>query len=334
MKTVLKQFFPKSWWDKLRRTKEWIVSKYLTRFARAILTTFKDEDMQHTLEDLGYTLARRTDYYSPLPSIADLRSTQTRWNKPSALNDIVFDLDEMKRRLSDLLGRYYEEFATYPPYQQLSQIGFGPGYTAVDALTLYLMIRNLKPARYLEIGSGLSTYYASLAAVRNGKEGSPVAMTCIEPHPYEKLATIPGIVIVKDQVENVEPSLFRSLAPNDILFIDSSHVLRVGGDVAYLLLEILPTLPSGVAIHVHDVPFPFNIPYPPELWIFGQKWPMFWNEAMVLQALLCGNRDFEIVLSTPLIRYFDEQFLRDKIPIHQSVQENQNTFSSIWLKKR
>ena len=72
----------------------------------------------------------------------------------------------MKTELSGLLSRYLEEFTAIPPYEQLEQVGYGPGYTAVDALTLYMMIRHLKPKRYVEVGSGLSTYYCSLAAAQ------------------------------------------------------------------------------------------------------------------------------------------------------------------------
>jgi hypothetical protein len=80
-------------------------------------------------------------------------------------------------------------------------------------------------------------------------------------------------------------------------------------------LEVLPTLNSGVVIHIHDVPFPYDIPYPPELWVFWQQTPMLWNEAMVLQAFLCFNKEFEIKMSTPLIRHYDEEFLSVRILI-------------------
>jgi hypothetical protein len=88
-----------------------------------------------------------------------------------------------------------------------------------------------------------------------------------------------------------------------------------------------------VVIHIHDVPFPYNIPYPPELWVFAQKWPTLWNEAMVLQAFLCFNDRFKITMSTPMIRYYDEGFLKSEIPFYETVKQNSNTFSSIWLKK-
>ncbi|HZZ15644.1 MAG TPA: hypothetical protein VFE08_06745, partial [Candidatus Sulfotelmatobacter sp.] len=68
-------------------------------------------------------------------------------------------------------------------------------------------------------------------------------------------------------------------------------------------------------------------------WIFGHEWPLFWNEAMVLQAFLCFNSKFEIVLSTPLIRHFDEAYFKKNVPCYETLDENPNTFSSIWLKR-
>jgi hypothetical protein len=118
-----------------------------------------------------------------------------------------------------------------------------------------------------------------------------------------------------------------------VLFIDSSHVLKIDGDVPFLYLEVLPRLNRGVVIHIHDVPFPYNVPYPARLWVFGRPWPMLWNEAMVVQALLCGNRDFRITMSTPLIRHVDEAFLQQRIPFYETIDQNPNTFSSLWLEK-
>ena len=89
-------------------------------------------------------------------------------------------------------------------------------------------------------GSGLSTYYCSLAAAQNAREGSPVAITCIEPNPYDKLYEIPGIQVIAKQVQDVDLSLFQELQQGDVLFIDSSHVLKIDGDVPFLYLEVLP----------------------------------------------------------------------------------------------
>ncbi len=298
------------------------------RFARRNSIAFR-----RSLEAAGYQVARNDDYYSPLPSVARLRANAARWNRPSALHGVEYDLASMKSVLAELLARYLDEFLTCPAYSQVQTMGFGPGYTAVDALTLYMMIRHLKPRRYIEVGSGVSSFYCSLAAQRNASEGHPLEMTCIEPYPYQKLMTIPGIGVLPKKVEDVDIAMFRQLQENDVLFIDSSHILRVDGDVPFLFLEVLPVLNLGVVTHIHDIPFPYNFPYPPELWIFGEVWPVFWNEAMVLQAFLAFNRNFKISLSTPLIRHFDEAFLKESIPIYEPVAQTPNTFSSIWLER-
>lgn len=318
MKALAKQVLPASVWKGL-----WSVKNAIASPAR----------VQKYMDLAGYTVADKGDYYSPLSSVEELRSTADRWNRPSLLPGVSYDVEQMKRDLSDLLAQYLDEFLAFPPYETLRRLGYGPGYTAVDALTLYMMLRRLEPQRYLEVGSGLSTYYCSLAAHRNAREGRPIAMTCIEPHPYDKLGTIRGIELLSKPVQDVDLSVFTALQQGDVLFIDSSHVLKIGGDVAFLYLEVLPRLNRGVVIHIHDVPFPYNVPFPARLWVFGRPWPMQWNEAMVVQALLCGNRDFRITMSTPLIRHFDEPFLASRIPFYESVDQNPNTFSSLWLEK-
>ena len=231
------------------------------------------------------------------------------------------------------MATYLNEFLSLASYGSLKNKGFGPGYPQMDALTLYMMIRYLKPKRYIEVGSGLSTCYCDLARQKNKAEGKALEITCIEPNPYDALYSIDSICIIKDSVQNVPPDLFLSLEKNDILFIDSSHIVKLDGDVPYLYLEILPLIKKGVYIHIHDIPFPYNCPYPAQLWVFEKNWPMYWNEAMLVQALLMYNSSFNIFLSTPLIRYFDEPFLKSKVPFYQSVDELPNTFSSLWLQK-
>jgi len=298
------------------------------------LSTLKNRGLRAAAERAGYVIASQDDYYSPLPSLPQLKRTEQRWCRPSALAGVHYDVPRMKLYLDTLLARYRDEFFALPRYEQIAMIGFGPGYTPVDALILYLMIRDLKPRRYIEVGSGVSTYYCSLAARKNAEEGHPVEMTCIEPFPAASLSSIPGIRVIADEVQNRDPAFFEQLGERDVLFIDSTHVLRIDGDVAFLYLEVLPILKLGVAVHIHDIPFPYNIPYPPQKWVFDpDPWPKFWNEAMVLQAFLCCNGDFEITLSPPLIRHFDEVFLRRMIPIYESTEENPNAFSSIWLKR-
>ena len=246
---------------------------------------------------------------------------------------VDYDLNLFKTELARLIGRYGREFTELPPYFEIARRGFGPGYTPLDGLLLYMMIRDRKPRKYLEVGAGISTYYCSMAGLRNEAEGYPLSITCIEPNPFDALGTIANIRCLHLEAQSVDPSEFSGLCDGDVLFIDSSHILKVGGDVAFLYLEVLPILKPGVLVHVHDVPFPYNFPFPPDLWIFGGTWPMFWNEAMVLQAFLAFNSQFKIIMSMPLIRFFDEGFLKDSFHNYKTLAEEPNTFSAIWLQR-
>jgi predicted O-methyltransferase YrrM len=289
--------------------------------------------MLRAINACGYNVCRASDYYSPLPIVSQLEKNMQRWFKPSDLIGIRYDLQAMKDLLATLVFQYTGEYETFPSYKENAKNGYGPGYTAVDAMILYFMVRYIKPRRYIEIGSGLSTYYCSLGAKKNAEIGSTMTLTCIEPYPYKALYDIPHIQILEKELQDIEVSFFGQLESGDILFIDSSHVVKIGGDVPYLYLEVIPRLNKGVILHIHDIPFPYNIPYPPKLWIFGKKWPVFWNETMLLQAFLCYNDAFKILMSTPLLRYFDEAFLQTVLPGYESIDQNPNTFSSIWIEK-
>lgn len=249
------------------------------------------------------------------------------------MRGIEYDLAGMKGTLADLLALYQEEFLELTPYEEVLQRGFGHGYPRVDAMVLYAMLRWKRPKRYVEVGSGLSTYYASLAAERNEREGSPMRITCVEPYPFEALWAIPEIRVLQQEVQDVGVELFTSLGRNDVLFIDSSHIVRLDGDVPFLFLEVLPAMAPGAVIHVHDIPFPYHGPHPAEYWIYECVWPMWWNESMLLHALLCGSSQFAVTLSAPLIRHYDEGFLRRVVSDYRGVDTEPNTFSSIWIER-
>jgi len=176
---------------------------------------------------------------------------------------------------------------------------FQKAFESVDAEVLYAMIRGSKPARVLEIGSGWSTLLSLRALEANRAEsgGDPAArLTAIEPYPHafvrDAIAARPELAeMLDEQVQGLPLDLFSSLGAGDILFIDSSHVLRIGSDVQYEFLEILPRLRPGVLVHVHDIFLPGE--YPRD-WVFGPE-HRFWNEQYLLQAYLIGNARTEVV---------------------------------------
>ncbi len=285
---------------------------------------------------LGFTVARADDYYSPLPVVDALARSRQRWDRPSELPGLHVDLDTLEQRLRQIVGRYGAEYQALPGYKDAKKMGYGPGFTEVDALLLYCMLRDLKPARYIEVGSGLSTYYAWLASNRNAEEGSACRLTCIDPYSGDALDRLTGVERVRREVQDVEPEFFHQLSDGDILFIDSTHILRVDGDVAHLYLEIVPRVNPGVVVHSHDIHFPYNVPHPAQAYLFDAKWPRFWNEAMLLQAFLSWNPEFEIVLSAPLLRHHREEVLRDVLPDYRpTVAEDFDThFGSLWYRRK
>ncbi|WP_375000994.1 class I SAM-dependent methyltransferase [Aeromicrobium sp. CTD01-1L150] len=290
--------------------------------------------VHHLLGILGLNVVRRADYYSTLPVLADIERTRARWDRPSPLVGLDVDVAAMQKMLARLADRWETEFVQDTgDYLTNTRRGFGPGYPRLDARTLYHLLREHRPRRYLEVGSGLSTYYAWLAAARNADDGSPMSITCIEPYPFDALRGLSDLELVEAFVQDVPLERFEELEAGDVLFIDSSHALKIDSDVAHLFLEVVPRVKPGVLVHVHDVHFPYNTPYPADTWLFGERWPVYWNEAMVVQAFLAFNSAFEVLLSTPLIRHEDEDFLRGRFADYVDAADDPNPASSLWLRR-
>jgi predicted O-methyltransferase YrrM len=191
--------------------------------------------------------------------------------------------------LLEKIGRYKAEY---------SQIHMNSGYTSNgDGAILYGMIREFKPRKIIEVGSGYSTRTAWEASQRNQSEGGvPCRITAIEPYPRQALRNLltsaETVALIQSKVEDVDAGLFQQLGRGDVLFIDSSHVIKTGNDVHCLYLTVLPRVPVGTLIHIHDIRFPFD--YPRE-WLLSAK--KFWTEQYLLQMFLAFNESFEILFA-------------------------------------
>lgn len=233
-------------------------------------------------------------YYEPIPNTAALR--KDLWEKRSGL--VGVDLNEAKQLelLADFKSRFSAEYDRTPRHSTSVPHEYywdNKSYIGVDGEMLYCMIRQLKPRRLFEIGSGNSTYMSARAVLENKLEtGRECEYVVFDPYPNSVIRNgIPGVTrVVESGVEDVELAVFDRLEENDILFIDSSHVLRVGNDVQFLYLDVLPRLRKGVVVHVHDIFLPAE--YPIE-WVFGEHF--FWNEQYLLQSFLTFNCKFEVL---------------------------------------
>lgn len=166
-------------------------------------------------------------------------------------------------------------------------------YTTLDSAILYCLIRHLKPKRFIEVGCGSSSAISSDAIRKNRMEGHECEATFIEPYPGPRLegVNLAGELLVK-KIEDVPLDYFSGLGANDILFIDTSHVLKCQNDVEYELLHILPSLNQGVYIHIHDIYTPFD---QPKDWLLDRLYPGWSNEQYAVECLLSGGRAFETV---------------------------------------
>lgn len=145
-----------------------------------------------------------------------------------------------------------------------------PFLTPLDGAAIYAAIARYRPKRVLEVGSGNSTHFMARAILDHA---TGTSLTCIDPAPRVGIARLTAtlhrrVLAAEDAV------LAEKLERNDILFIDSSHILQQGFDLDILFNRIFPRLASGVVVHVHDIYLPY--PYPPE-WQRAR-----WNEQTAL----------------------------------------------------
>jgi predicted O-methyltransferase YrrM len=196
-----------------------------------------------------------------------------------------------------------------------------------DSEMLYSMIRHFKPARIIEVGSGNSTLMIA-EAIKQNKLLYPnrqTSLICIEPYEQPWLESM-GVKVIRQSVEDIDMAMFAQLQENDILFIDSSHIIRPQGDVLFEYLTLLPQLNKGVVIHVHDIFTPKDYP---DDWI--KRDHLFWNEQYLLEAFLSNNKDFEIIASLNYLYYNERESLFSKCPMLAAKSDFEPR--SMWLKK-
>lgn len=172
-----------------------------------------------------------------------------------------------------------------------------------DSDLYYLMIRNIKPKRIIEIGSGYTTLICMEAIRKNQEEGHETELICIEPFERPWLSALKNITVIRKRVEELPPEFFYILEKNDFLFIDSSHIIRPENDVLFEYFELLPNIKPGVIIHIHDI---FTPRHYPRAWLLKEQ--RLWNEQYLLEAFLHYNQSFEILFTLNHLKndYFEE----------------------------
>lgn len=295
-------------------------SKLQARFGpKRLPTSFKIWDF-FDLAPVNY------HYYQPIFKVSDL--SEDTWTKADPLSGIDLNVETQLTLLEQF--DYQNELEQFPidkPQEELKFYYDNWMFCAGDAEIFYSLIRHFKPSRVVEIGSGFSTRIAKAALEQNRLEGKVSKHICIEPFEAPWLEKLGVDQVMREKVETLPPSYFENLEKNDILFIDSSHVVRTKGDVVYEFLQILPSLKSGVIVHIHDIFLPFEYP---RKWLAKERW--FWTEQYLLQAFLSFNSEFEVVLALNYLAHHSRAALDRKCPIF--AKQKNRVASSFWIRKR
>ncbi|WNB78115.1 class I SAM-dependent methyltransferase [Methylomonas koyamae] len=274
-------------------------------------------------------------FYSPIPDFDSIAQDRATLSDPKySINSCISLNEQTQKEMLDIFSQYYSEL----PFGEAAENGNryyldNEYYAYSDGICLYSMMRHLKPKRFIEVGSGFSSC-AALDTAELFLSKMP-EFTFIEPYP-ERLNNLlkpidhhnPKIKIEVSLVQNVPLSMFESLEENDILFIDSSHISKIGSDVNFLFFNVFPILNKGVYIHIHDIFYPFEYPY---AWINNQR---AWNEIYLLRSFLQWNEKFQIAYFNSYMENNFSKEVHSKLPLCMTPPTNAMTIpGSIWLKK-
>ncbi len=250
-----------------------------------------------------------THYYASVANPHQLEKTRDAWSGRSELPGIRVDLDDQIAILRQTCVPYQAEYTGNSTYLEAVDQQFGPGYGFVEAQALHGIVRHHKPKRIVEVGSGVSTACMIAAAERNRAEtGIQCKITCVEPFPSPALLQLGGIELIRTPVQTVDMSLFSALGRGDLLFIDSSHTVKPGSDVNFLVLEVLPRLAPGVIVHVHDIYLPYDYPRDVLTTYFQ------WMETSLLRAFMTQNDHVRTLFCLSHLHYDRPDMLREVFP--------------------
>jgi len=313
-------FRPRYWLRSLGNSLlDFIPISLLRKFFRAF------EKRPELAEAAGFHVLRRT-FDSPVtrPEEIDFAALA----KPRVLPNIDLRTSPALELLAQLkpftaeLDTIPYEFSTDAPFWFTPE--FLESFPDYDTAVLYSMLRHLKPKRYVEVGCGYSSIVSSYALQRNQKEGAVCDAIYADPEPRLPLnKTLSAGRFLRQRVQDVPLGLFTSLEPGDVLFIDTSHVIKIQSDVEHELLRIVPSLKAGVWIHFHDVFTPYDYP---EEWV-RRPMRLTSNEQYGLECLLSGGNRYQIEI--PL-----HYLVRDHLAaVKEFYPRGRTRGQSLWLRK-
>lgn len=261
-------------------------------------------------------------FYWPLNDLKFLRENPQLWANPKLPTGVDWGLDGQVE-LAQRLARYAGELADVRegPPERSGEFIWAPGFSGMDAYAYYGLVRDLRPARVVEVGVGSSSLLLRRAVAANGET---CEVTLIDPFPPRHVVEqLPeGWQAIPSMVQHVDMEVFSGLEAGDLLFYDGSHCVRTGSDVNWMFFEVLPRLAPGVWIHVHDMSWPMD--YWPH-WIFDEG--LSWNEQYLVQAFLMHNAAYRVRLGAVMLNHYKFGELEKLFP------SSTRGATSLWLEK-
>lgn len=265
-------------------------------------------------------------FYNPLiDKQAVLERSELIWPEslPHSVAGIDMNLD-VQKNWATIMASYYNELPFFVEPRNGHRYFYNNEYYSYsDAIALYSFLRKLEPSQVIEIGSGFSS-----AAMLDTADQLQLTtrFRFIDPFPQRLQQLLDQndqhkVEIMAARLQDVPIDYFEQLKRNDILFIDSSHVIKTGSDVNHYLFEILPRLREGVYIHIHDIFYPFE--YPKE-WIEAG---FNWSELFAVRAFLMNNKEYQIQFFSHYLHTVHPEYLRN-MPLMR-----ENYGGNLWLRK-
>jgi predicted O-methyltransferase YrrM len=291
---------------------------YHAALRRAIVKTFP------VWQAMGFHITHN-HYFEPVPDTRNL--SDELWRNHSALVGVAIPLKEEQQRFLDSLSAFRDEYEALPRTRSEANGNLfyleNRSFESVDGEVYYAMIRSRKPAQVIEVGGGFSTYLAAQAMIKNGTGN----LTAIDPHPNAILRKGFGGLsrVLAVPIQDVPLGVFEGLTAGDFLFIDSSHIVSIGSDVLYEILEVLPRLKPGVIVHIHDVFLPSHYP---KNRVLGKK--EFWNEQYLVQAFLEFNSAYQILFAASYMHLKHPEVLAG---VFSSYNRDSRWPGSLWLQR-
>jgi hypothetical protein len=298
------------------------VSRFIAAVMPFCLRSTEIRELFQNWEKHGFHVTP-VHFYQPIPDTQSL--PETLWERPSELVGIDMNDAMQLDLLRNHFSRFRDQYQHFPRKPTGEQNRFYLGnhlFDGTDALVAYCMVRHFQPRFIIEVGSGFSSLVLGAAAAENDSAG----IISIEPFPREFLRKgFPGLrSLIEKKVQDIDLNFFSQLESGDILFIDSSHTVKIGGDVNYLFLEVLPRLKPGVIVHVHDIFLPFD---------YRRDWVLdefrFWTEQYLLQAFMMFNSEFEVLLANSYLNHYHQEDLRAAFPDLPSWEGG-----SFWMRRK